>query len=351
MADKDWLGSLTGSAKESDSRFKADAAQRREAAKVPGSIILSQNDILTGRWDAGKVLLTTIGGELRHITQDDLKTFRYNINAVKSRFVSGLSAKQIIDLSLTQDRNKAKEDIKHATPVSFNNGEVKFLTNAGGTTKGVTRHHVVVHFLGYGVEAASGSLDAKKSAARMKKGKLKFDCDCGRHRYWFRYIATIGGYNAGRAETGFPKIRNPKLFGVACKHVLRVMAEIERGGMVLSFLARAMAKAKAHDEAKASIKQSQKDAENLIKSQGKRDDHAIKTSDQKKNEAAAKKAQSASDKAAIAKLMAEQSKKATKATASKMANSATDKVAALRAAMAVFGIEPTQEQIDAVTKG
>jgi hypothetical protein len=124
---------------------------------------------------------------------------------------------------------------------------------------------------------------------RLRKGPLKFECDCGRHRYWFRYIATIGGYNAGRPETGYPKIRNPKLFGVACKHVLRVMSDIESGGATLAFLTRLMDKAKASDDARAAVRQRQEEAEKIAQNQSRRSAE-IKTSEQKRAEREAAKA-------------------------------------------------------------
>ncbi len=73
----------------------------------------------------------------------------------------------------------------------------------------------------------------------LTKSYLKFDCDCGRHRFWYRYISTIGGFNAGRDETGFPKIRNPQLTGVACKHVLRTLTAIQQPAF-RAFLMRAV---------------------------------------------------------------------------------------------------------------
>ncbi len=60
----------------------------------------------------------------------------------------------------------------------------------------------------------------------IKEGQIAFDCDCGRHRYWYRYLATIGKYNYGINETRYPTTRNPNLTGLACKHVLRVMNHI-----------------------------------------------------------------------------------------------------------------------------
>lgn len=110
-----------------------------------------------------------------------------------------------------------------AVPVSRKAGLVHLLTNAGPNSK-VLNHHVEIEFSNF----KSVVFDIDKQALttvknRLAKGKIKFQCDCERHTFWYRYMATIGGYNLGRDEGGFPKIRNPHLSGVACKHVLRVV--------------------------------------------------------------------------------------------------------------------------------
>lgn len=51
------------------------------------------------------------------------------------------------------------------------------------------------------------------------KGGVKVNCDCGRYRYWYSYKATVGGY-AIKEERGFPKIRNRRLTGTVCKHLI-----------------------------------------------------------------------------------------------------------------------------------
>lgn len=71
-------------------------------------------------------------------------------------------------------------------------------------------------------------------------------------------------------ETGFPKIRNPNLVGVACKHVLRVMSEIEGGNAVQAFLARAIEKGRKNGDGAGHIRQLQKEAERLADKQAKR---------------------------------------------------------------------------------
>ncbi|MGL5226050.1 MAG: hypothetical protein ACRC8Q_12130 [Aeromonas sp.] len=61
------------------------------------------------------------------------------------------------------------------------------------------------------------SLAAKKSCA----GRLSIDCTCGDHQYRYRYMATLGNYGLPPPkEFAFPKVTNPLLKGLACKHVL-----------------------------------------------------------------------------------------------------------------------------------
>ncbi|HHX8642050.1 TPA: hypothetical protein ACVO4S_004218 [Vibrio diabolicus] len=59
-------------------------------------------------------------------------------------------------------------------------------------------------------------------------GRISFDCDCGRHQFWYRYLATMGNYCiAPPKEFAFPKIRNPELSGMACKHVLKAITMLQ----------------------------------------------------------------------------------------------------------------------------
>ncbi|MCK9394217.1 MAG: hypothetical protein M0Q44_01335 [Methylobacter sp.] len=356
-----WLGSLKGSAGEAKQRAAEDAAQRKAEGRRKGGIILNQKDVLTGSWDASKVLFTTIGGQLRPITADDLAAFRRNIASAQSqtgRFSKGITAKQVIDWSAgivngTQaalnggqksDLDRAKKEITMAVPTYAQNSadgrsaKVRFITNAGPDSD-VSRHHVLVEFMNYGPEAASGLTEPRKAAMRLRQGPLKIECDCGRWRYWFRYLATIGGYNAGRAETGFPKIRNPKLQGIACKHIVRVMAEVQSGGATLGFLTKLMDKAKSSDEAKAVLRHKQAEAEKIIKNQAKRTTgNDIKTSEQKRLERSAKNAANAAKQAGKPQREKAMSKKIS-------GKSPDEREAALRSAMAVFGAVPTAKQI------
>lgn len=310
MADTAWLGKLSGAVGEGKQRLKNEAEKLKDAVNHPKSILLRPKDILTGKWDAARTLTTTMGGEKagRAITRDDLVAFKKNIETVAAAHkLDGIKAQQVIDLSDALDRqrtsssykvgNKTIKPITQASPVLANGGIVRFLTNAGGSTPGVTRHHVVVDFVRLTQIAASakGGVDdttirafAKTAAKELVKSPLKFYCDCERHKYWYCYIATIGGFAVGRPygllQDGYPKITNPNLEGIACKHVIRVMREITASPHVQSYLARHLEKIILNHTKQGQTKQGQKDAENLAKSQAGRTDHAVQTSGQKKAE-------------------------------------------------------------------
>lgn len=212
------LANLRGANKEAESRYLGDVARRERASNI-----LNPNEV-SGEYDAGRMLVTTLGGQLRALTHEDLHAFRANVKAVGKKYRGGITAKSVIDLSLPGDRDRANVQIRTAVPVQTREGRVHFITNAGPDSE-VTRHHVHIELLNWSAAVSSPSKTAEM-AKFLASGPLKFDCDCGRHAFWFRYIATVGRYNSGRNETGYPKIRNPKLVGVACKHVLRVMQQL-----------------------------------------------------------------------------------------------------------------------------
>ncbi len=222
---------IAGTAADLKSRRDEDASRRALATNI-----LDPNAI-ADEWDGSRVLMTTLGGSIRAITREDLEAFKRNIKAVGKKLKNGITAKQVIELSLAEDRERARQQIRVAIPAGGNKGVIRFTTNAGPNSD-KTRHYVTVNLVSF--QKAIASPDKSIALARWlaKTQPILFDCDCGRHTYWYRYIATIGKFNAGRVETGYPKIRNPKLSGVACKHVLKVMAELQSSSFVHGFIAK-----------------------------------------------------------------------------------------------------------------
>lgn len=301
MTTKRPLGNIRGHIGEARRLAKEDATQRKDAEKSSKSIILSKQDV-QGEYDAYRALQTTLGGVRRNIMADDLATFRQNMRTVQARITAaGIRAQQVIDLAASHplknplnpddagDLGRARKEITMAVPVSSmvpvqarDSLDVRFMTNAGPDSD-VSRHHVIVRFHGYGNVArqmmatpttgqgkkAPKALTPRQAATQMRAGYLAFDCDCGRTRFFLRYLATAGGYNAGRPEHGYPKIRNPELKGVACKHVLRVMIEIVQSAAVLGFLERVMAKALASADNQVRHQTTQAEANALTEKQAK----------------------------------------------------------------------------------
>lgn len=190
--------------------------------------ILSAEDT-AGYYDTMRQLFTTVDGQPRPVTVDDLALFRKKVDEIKKRhgakeYRGGIRPKQVIDLSHSSDRARANQQIHTVIPVTHRGGLVHFQTNSGPDSN-TSRHHVMVQFLDFDRAMADPTVETVAYRI-MVGGNVRFDCTCGRHTFWYRYIATIGNYNHGRPEDGFPKIRNPNLKGVACKHVIKVMGVI-----------------------------------------------------------------------------------------------------------------------------
>lgn len=254
-----WIGTIKGHDKELAARLKADLESRERAAKGVNSTILTRKEV-QGETLAGRNLRTTLGGTMRPLTAADLAAFRANIGtaiaAVQS--VGGITPQQVLNLAkgrplnyngldilstgIKSDVDKARREITSAVLVSAVGGDLRFITPSGGESR-ANRHVVLVRLKEWenalGALAGVSSKDEgayRRVADTLRKGRVAFECDCERHRYYFRYLATLGGFNAGRPETGYPKIRNPGLKGVACKHVIRVMTELLHSPAVLRFL-------------------------------------------------------------------------------------------------------------------
>ncbi|ENU19575.1 hypothetical protein F994_02435 [Acinetobacter bohemicus ANC 3994] len=223
-------------------RRSADSKQRGQAdkefnfdefgRKIPKPTFLRPENIEKGEnYDVERVLYTTLGQQKgdapRKITREDIMAFKDNIDLLREQYSKGITIQNIVNLSHADDIDRANEQIHLVVPLSRKDSLVHLLTNAGPKSK-VTNHHVEIEFSSFSSLVSSTSQNAVNQVKRwLSGGKIKFECDCERHTYWYRYMATIGGYGLGRKENGYPKLRNPLLSGVACKHVLRAVHWIQ----------------------------------------------------------------------------------------------------------------------------
>lgn len=265
--------------------FERDDAIRQATKKL-----LKPGDV-AGDYDVSRSLETMLGGSKRPITIDDLKHFKRETDRVKQERKVGITAKGVIDLSLPIDRERASKEIRTAVPISAAGGVIKFMTNSGPESDR-DRHYVTVDVRNFGAVAAS-AIKVERCGHELVKSPLGISCTCGRWRYWLAFVATAGGYNSGHREDGFPKVRNPGLVGVACKHVLRVMAVFSQSPQLKLYLSNLVQRAREQVQDKRrdeKVSDSREMAERMRKDSWRQ--RQIQTSDEKR-QARASKAQRA----------------------------------------------------------
>jgi hypothetical protein len=194
---------------------------RRRAATIlhPGEV--------AGGLSAARMLTTTLGGVgVRPITQQDLVTFKAAVSKLGDKARQGLTAREALGLSREMDIERAKTEIRYSLPSRLQAGKVHLVTDTGPKSK-VSRHHINIEFTQYSAALARPGTATQSAQWLCKESPLRFECSCEHWRYFLRFVATAGGWVLGRAEHGMPKLTNPTLDGACCKHLVRVMVDIQ----------------------------------------------------------------------------------------------------------------------------
>lgn len=230
--------------RESDKR---SFLNRADAGAYLTPDILGDRKALTAR----KKLVMAFGQGAKEFSLKELN----QMAAAQSRTEKNFSAKEkgipihmVMTKALQEDMRLAKT-IKTATLYKISANILDFrVTASGDTPKAPPYYKVRIRLEDFksamtGVKAKDYNGAAQKAAA----GYVSFDCDCGRYIYWYQYLATIGNFDIEPGETVFPKIRNPKLTGICCKHILKTLVTMQ-SPIVLGRVASAMqAAAKSKD--------------------------------------------------------------------------------------------------------
>lgn len=222
-------------------RWAEEERDSKSDKKGSKPTFLRPSDI-AGDYDFKRALQTTLNmpeGMTRALTREDLKAFADNVEQMQKAYKGGITVDQVISFSRQEDIDRANKQIHVSIPSRRKGGLVHFTTNASLESE-VNYHHVQVEFLAFN-ELVFHPDRVKTTTVqnRLSKGKVKFECDCGRFNFWFRYLNTVAGTVLGRKEGGFPKIRNPNTTGIACKHIIRVMHWI-KSASGRQYLARAL---------------------------------------------------------------------------------------------------------------
>lgn len=174
---------------------------------------------------------------------DDLKRFEQMAKRYKKRrgntqgitFLEVTARGRSIDVKRANNNVSDGSGISRASLIALRSGNTAFIRVKASMKSEHQEHMVRVRFEewddalrnagGHGKDNDSGFMAAVKQACR---GRVSFDCDCGRHQYWYRYVATLGNFQLSPPkEFAFPKIRNPNLVGVACKHVTKALTMLQ----------------------------------------------------------------------------------------------------------------------------
>lgn len=209
--------------------------------------LLKPSDILDGKDDSGSLIgymTRQPNGEYRQITIQDLIQFEKQANKLRHKWKKGIRAKDIVSLSTSKpsrmeesDFDKAKKQIHAAVPIATKAGELKFSTNSGPNSDR-DRHYVTVRMLNFPA-AVSAASPPEKIIKDVLEGPLQIGCTCGQWRFVYAYMATVGGYGLEEhRETAFPKIKNPTLTGVACKHIVKVASVLYQSPTIKGFVTR-----------------------------------------------------------------------------------------------------------------
>lgn len=271
--------------KEARESFAHEERIRIAAERNPANTLMNPDEV-AGAYDLKRQLFTTIDGKARLITIEDLARFRDHIHRLErdiqrghSKKFIGITPKQVIDLSHADDIKRANEQIKTAFPIVTKAGQVRFQTNAGPQSDR-TRHYVDVLFLNYEATIAAAAEPAKL-VKDMIRGPIKMTCDCGRSKYWYSYIQTIAKCKLGYAEHAFPKIRNPGLHGIACKHIIRVMHNLLHAATMLRFGENMIRTGRASVERKSQVLK-KAEIERIEKEMRQQRTNTVRTSEEKR---------------------------------------------------------------------
>lgn len=210
-----------------------DAAEARKDAKG-----ILKNQAIQRALSKRQGIVLAYGMSEVEFKPGDLEQFVQAIEKAENKFnnqVQGVPCSALLRASRAIDKQRAKT-VRNAT-LFQRRGNIFFFQVTGNSRP---FYQVQIR-----LEEWNNAILAREpvlvSLRKVLAGRISFECPCGRHQYWYRYMASIGNYGLKPVETGFPKIRNKTLGGCCCKHVLKVLSELKTSRVQL-LLAKALEK-------------------------------------------------------------------------------------------------------------
>ena len=153
-----------------------------------------------------------------------IREHRKALMVYKEYYKDGVTIQNALDKSLDIDFQRMREDLRAVYIMGNSKGMMTFNVKASGkylqNKYGVAsrfkaiNHEVNISFDVAGIKRA---IDKGLSVPDiLSNTPIAFQCDCGRHTYWYRYTWTLMGASIGLQEKRFPRIRNKELKGLLC---------------------------------------------------------------------------------------------------------------------------------------
>lgn len=224
------------SAKEFDQVFNIVAQKQRQNRRAVKGLITPS--VMKNKSLSDLVGLSKKRGGF-DVTPEDLKNYIQSRDQHKKAFQSktaGITYAQLISHSRKIDIDRANNKVSNGLGITSGTfigmkANIATISVKASEVSKHAHHRVQIRFEEWddAVERVTGDKDKPGRVARdICKGRVSFDCDCGRHQFWYRYMATAGNYAlTPPKEYAFPKVRNPDLDGVACKHVIHSMTRLQ----------------------------------------------------------------------------------------------------------------------------
>ena len=175
-------------------------------------------------------------------TLDDLKGFEASRGEAKKKFTNtqpGITYGQLVAHSQAIDVKRANNNVDDGSGISsasfiglkHNIAQIRVTAS----NRSLDSSHLVQLRFEEWEDALENVTNDRATLMRLVRklvaGRASVNCDCGRYMYWYRYIATAGNFTiAPPKEYVFPKIKNPNLRGVACKHIIHAFTRMQGAG-------------------------------------------------------------------------------------------------------------------------
>ncbi|UAN54750.1 phage tail protein (plasmid) [Serratia sp. JSRIV002] len=175
-------------------------------------------------------------------TIEDLKQFEANRGQARKKFTNtqpGITYAQLVAHSQAIDVKRANNNVDDGSGIS-NASFIGLqhnvaLIRVAASNRSIDSSHLVQLRFEEWDEALENVTNDRAALMRLVRklvaGRASINCDCGRYMYWYRYIATAGNFTISPPkEYVFPKIKNPNLRGVACKHIIHAFTRMQGAG-------------------------------------------------------------------------------------------------------------------------